>query len=323
MALLLCFILTWQSNAPETEFVDRVAIKVNDKIITQRELVMMYEQRRQGYLQAYRGAQLDEKLKTAWEDTLKEAQEQLLLYENAVELGMALSEEDVRSRLNAMRESNGLSEQEFEEIIQEQTGMSMHDFIEFRKRQDSADTVIHTKVVSQIKIDDSEIAKHHSEHREDYLNPATYRIAEIVLLKGEGDPLAAKIKANSAAEFLKKGGDFTEAAQMYSDSSSKESGGDLGIVQYGDLNKLIEDKVNAMALNEVSEVFETQTAYFIIKLLDRTPPKPKPIQEVRDDIVRELRMPRMESTMATYLQDLKNKYLLQVKTRKPPKDLAE
>ncbi|CAM2008583.1 peptidylprolyl isomerase [Acanthopleuribacter pedis] len=321
MTFLFCLMLfTWQDDSP-IHFVDRIALKVNDKIITQRELVAMYQQRRQGYMEAFRGAELDEKLKSCWDDTLKEAQEQLLLYENAVQEGVSLSEEDVRTRLNAMRESNGFTDEEFEKIIQEQVGMALPEFIKYRQRVDSSDQVIQARILSRIKIEESDIAKYYSENRTQYMTPATYRIAEIALLKGEGDPLAAKIKANSAADFLKKGGDFTEAAQMYSDSPSKENGGDLGTVEFGDLNASIEDRVKAMEPGGVSEIFETPTAFFIIKLLERTPPRPKPIQDVRPEIVRKLRAPRMEAQMKSYITELKEKYLLQVILKKPPKYL--
>ncbi len=318
MTFFACLMLLCWQNDSSIHFVDRIALKVNDKVITQRELVTMYRQRREGYMQAFRGAELDEKLTSCWDDTLKEAQEQLLLYENAVQEGVSLSEEDVRTRLNAMRESNGFTDEEFEKIIEEQTGMALPEFIKFRQRVDSSDQVIQARIVSRIKLDESEIAKYYSEHRQEYMTPATYRIAEIALLKGEGDPLAAKFKANSAAEFLKKGGDFAEAAQMYSDSPSKESGGDLGTVEFGDLNASIEDRVKGMKAGEVSEIFETPTAFFIIKLLEQTSPQPKPIQDVRPEIVRKLRAPRMESQMKNYIAELKDKYLLQVVLKKPP-----
>ena len=313
--LLLLFLF---QEKPATVWVDRVAIKVNDKIITEREVVHSYKIRRAEAMQQFTGAELDQQLKKAWQETLADLEERLLLYEKSVELGIAVSEDDSRGRLMALKESNGLSDEEFEEVLQQQTGMTFEEYVSFRQREDSATYVVQSQVLSRINIEDSEIAKYFDENVNSYQNPATYRIAEIVFLKN-GDGSAAR-RSTECMAFLENGGDFAEAARKYSDSTSKESGGDLGSVQYGDFNQAIEDRVAGLQVGEYSEVFQTETAVFIIKLLERTNSTPKRIEEVRDDIIGILREPRMNTEMDAYMADLKATYLLQtyVNKEEPP-----
>ena len=308
--LMLCF---QEANKPV--YIDRIAIKVNDKIITERELVHTYKQNRAAVMNEYSGAELDQKLKEVWNETIAYLEERLLLYENAVELGMAMSEDESRSRLMSIKESRGFSDEEFEQVLAEQTGMTLDEYIAFRQRDDSATMIIQSKILSKIRIEDSEIAQYYDNNQNEFLNPATYRIAEIVFLKSDS---SANSRVQDCLTFLKDGGSFDEAAKKFSDSTSRENGGDLGLVEYGDFNEAIENRVKASGVGDVSEPFETPGAFFIIKLLERNEASPKRIEDVREDIVKKLQMPRVEKEIDAYLADLKGRYLLQTILKDPP-----
>lgn len=325
MTLLLILLMCYQGqDAPSTPaakekkkamFVDRIAIKVNDKIITERELVFAYKQRRRAIMANFSGAELDEKLKKAWNATVKELEENLLLFEKAVELGIAPSEDDVRSRMMGIKESNGMSDEEFEEALRAQTGMNLDEYVSSNRLEQSVQYVVQSQIISKIRVDESEIAKYYTENIDQYMNPETYQIAEIVFLKSSPNVQARVAECH---EFLKSGGDFAEAAKKYSDSASKENGGDLGMVNYGDFNEAIEDRVRKMEKGQVSDSFETSTAIFIIKILEKTPKTPKAREEVREQILETLRYPRMEKEMVSFIEDLKGRYLLQTYLKEAP-----
>ena len=195
-ALLLMAICCFQET--KTVFVDRVAIKVNDKIITERELVMNYKQRRADALSEFTGAELDKKLSEAWEETIKSAEETLLMYEKAVELGYAFSPDDTLARLNGIKESNGYTDEEFEQVLQEQTGMTLPELVDLRTRDDSAQGIFQSQVLQRINIEDSEIAQYYDGHQSEFMTDATYRIAEILVLKDENTPGATRARVASS-----------------------------------------------------------------------------------------------------------------------------
>ena len=317
--VLLWLLMAFQTETgAKTVFVDRVAIKVNDKIITEREVLHSYRQMRAELISQFSGSELDQKLKDAWTDTIASLEERLLLYEKATELGISVSEDDARARMVAIKESQGMSDEEFEEVLLDQTGMTLEEYVDFRKREDSSQMVIQSQVLSKIRIEDSEIAKFYQENQQDFMLPATYRIAELVFLKSDDQGTSARQKLNECLAFLRDGGDFTEAARTYSDSMSRENGGDLGLVEYGDLNESIEQRVANMAVDEVSEPFETSVAIFIIKLLERNPSVPKKLEDVQVEILDRLRRPRMEEEVANYLEELREVYLVQVIVKDAP-----
>lgn len=314
--LLLMTLLSFQEG--KTVFVDRVAVKVNDKIVTERELLISYKQRRDAALAKYKGAELDQQLKLAWEESVQDAEETLLMFEKAGELGFALSRDDVRGELISMKESRGLSDEEFEETIENQTGMTLVELVDLRQRENSAQMVFQSQVLRKMVIEDNEIAKYYEGHLAEFMNTATYRIAEIVCLKDSANPLTAQEKVQACLSELQAGADFAEVAMKYSDSLSKESGGDLGLVEFGDLLGKIEDEVKGMTVGAFSDILETDGAYFIIKLHELNPESPKPIDEVHEQITNTLRQPRTQAELKRFVEKLRAEFSVKTYIKEIP-----
>lgn len=76
-----------------------------------------------------------------------------------------------------------------------------------------------------------------------------------------------KQKIDSIYNVLKGGGDFAELAKKYSeDRGSAARGGALGWVMRGRMVKSFDDKIFSMKVGELSEPFETDFGYHIVKL---------------------------------------------------------
>lgn len=314
----ICFALVCYFQTPTRVFVDRVAIKVNDKILTQRELLLIYKQLRTSYLNSYSGTELDEKLKEAWDQAVSEGEEQLLFYEKAVELGIAYSRDEILDGLNSIKESNGLTDTELEQEINKQMGMTIEEFVGYNQRDRSRQAVIQREVVSRIQIDDSEIAKYYEEHLDEFMEPETYRLSEIVVFR-EGEIGGNKhSKILEAQQAIQAGTTFAEAAQKFSETPTKSKGGDLGLAEFGDLNPVLESAAKDMKVGEVSGILQTEFAYFLIKLEERNPSTPKPIDSVHEEILNRLRMPRLSANLTKYVDTLKSEYLLETILKKPP-----
>lgn len=300
----------------ESWFVDRVAVKVNDKIITEQELILTYTQKKRQLLQEFTTGSLELELERLWEEVVDDAVDQLLLYEKAVELGMDISEETLDGTLQNQKESYGLSQEEFEEMILEQTGMNLQQYMESTVRMQSGQRVVQSRVWGSIQIEDPEIAKYYEEHIESYTDPETFQIAEIVFAKGE-EALAARERAQSCKAKLDQGLDFSEAVQEYSDAASKAIGGDLGELVRGDLNATIEEAALKLEVDQVSPIIELGDFYYLIKLLNRVPATPKPIDEVKEQIKMALREPRFEDALDRFLSELRESYLIEKLISKP------
>lgn len=77
--------------------------------------------------------------------------------------------------------------------------------------------------------------------------------------KEEAAALVAQVKAE-----LDAGGDFERLASTYSDCASSSRGGDWGLFGRGEMVPAFDEVAFALAIDETSEVVETEFGYHII-----------------------------------------------------------
>ncbi len=78
----------------------------------------------------------------------------------------------------------------------------------------------------------------------------------------------AMILINKIQKMLQdKGGDFANLAKKYSDCSSKNAGGNLGLITPGKMMPAFEKVAFTLKENEISDVVETEYGYHIIQRL--------------------------------------------------------
>jgi peptidyl-prolyl cis-trans isomerase D len=116
-----------------------------------------------------------------------------------------------------------------------------------------------------------------------------------ILVKAEqsasdAEKKAARAKAEDLLKQLKGGADFAELAKKNSDDpGSASKGGDLDWVERGQTVKPFEDTAFSLKPKELSGIVETIFGFHIIQTLEKDPGRIKPFEEVRGELVSELR----------------------------------
>ncbi len=98
---------------------------------------------------------------------------------------------------------------------------------------------------------------------------------------------------------------FTEFAQKYSDSATAKSGGVIDFFGRGTHDKLFEDA--AFKLNvpgEISQVVRTKRGFEIIQLVERKKAEEKPLEIVRDEIIKTLRIKKAVASLRADLETM-------------------
>jgi len=147
----------------------------------------------------------------------------------------------------------------------------------------------------EITISDAEVESYYKAHREeDYFEPEKVK-ARHIYVKADAtasDEDKAKAKAY-AGEILKEAKkpyvDFTALAEKYNKEPFEVKHEDLGFFERGKMVRPFEEAAFALSSNEVSDVVETSFGYHIIKVEDKTPSRTKPIEEVKDQIIKKLK----------------------------------
>jgi peptidyl-prolyl cis-trans isomerase D len=149
----------------------------------------------------------------------------------------------------------------------------------------------------KVPVDDQAIQDYYDAHQSDYEQPERRHLQHILFLVPPDADTKRKdeIKAKAAGVLTeaRAGGKdaFVELAKKNSeDTLSVENGGDLGVVARGALEAPLETAAfNLEKAGDVSEIVESSRGIHIIRLDEIVAGGPKPLTDVREDILKELR----------------------------------
>ena len=140
--------------------------------------------------------------------------------------------------------------------------------------------------------------------------PAQYQLAQIFISSPDNvdkqtATAAQKKAADVAVKAQAKNADFVKLAADNSDHKDTASkGGELGWLPETQLLPEIRSAVIKMEKGEVTSPIRSTTGWHIVKLLDRKPSQFRPVSEVRDAIVGQLRLRRAQEIEKNYIEGI-------------------
>ena len=299
--------------------VEEIVARVNNEIITLSEYDKARQSAEEDAKQECQGHCTPEQLQTDIEDrqknTLRGLIDQSLLVQRGKDMGMNV-EADVIKQLDQIRIQNKLESMEALEKAVTSEGLNWEDFKNGIRNHILTQKVISSEVGSHISIGEDEVKKYYEAHKSEYVRPEAVALREIeVNTQGKSpDELPAlKKKAETALKRVQDGEDFGEIAKRYSDSSTKDQGGLLGVYKRGELAKELEDKVFNMKRNELTGVLETKQGYLILQVLEHYDEGQQPLDKVRNEISDKLYTTRLEPAMRDYLKTLREQSYVIIK----------
>lgn len=137
-------------------------------------------------------------------------------------------------------------------------------------------------IEKNIQVSDVEIAQYYQDHKADFLTQGQQRVAHIQLNNQQD--------ADEVYQALQAGADFAQLAQSRSiDKLSGVNGGDLSWVVAGEFPLAFEQAADKLAVGEYSQPVKVDNSFHIIKILDRKAPSELPLEQVRGQIVDQIR----------------------------------
>jgi peptidyl-prolyl cis-trans isomerase C len=175
-------------------------------------------------------------------------------------------------------------------------------------------------VYSAISVDDAQIARAYRENPSAFLRPEAVRIQHILVrVASWSDPAevlsargrVARIQAESAA-----GADFGSLARRYSDEpASGGRAGDWGLISRGSFGAEFDTVVFRLATGEIGPPVSSHLGFHLIKVLERQPAAPRPLDEVRGEIVTLLRRSEAEKRVNQLLEGLRRQAKVEILIR--------
>jgi peptidyl-prolyl cis-trans isomerase SurA len=294
--------------------VEESVAQVNDQIINTSDYNRAATQLEQeGHQQGWTEQELEDHKR----DLLRDLIDQQLLLSKGKDLDITGETELVR-RLDEIRKQNHLdSLDDLEKAVSSQ-GLSYEDFKQNIRNGIITQQVIRDEVGRHIQMTDAQLQQYYRQHLNDFTQPESVRLSEILVpVKSGGDEAAdlanAKVKADDLDAKIKAGTRFEDLAKANSAGSTATQGGDLGEYTRGKLAKQLEDATFALQAGQSTEPIRTRQGYVILKVAGHTAGGVQPFASVRTQLEEAAFMSQMQPRLREYLARLRQNAYIDVR----------
>jgi peptidyl-prolyl cis-trans isomerase SurA len=318
----LLSLLISQASSVQANIIDSCVAVVNDDVITLSEVNEAGKPMFQRVAEQVPPEQLAEALKQARQTVIEKLIEKRLLVQQAEQMQISVSDEDVDRALAQILERNSTTMEQFKSELA-RMGVDEQQYRENLRDQLLGSKLINYEVRSKVIVPEERIIDYYDQHYTEQVGAGGYYILQIgVTLDKEGmpaDPVEAKEAARKKAErilSLAMGGqDFKQLARQYSDLPSAVDGGDIGAFQKDEMAEYMRDAVTSLKPGEISPVVESPNGYMLFKLLSSQEGKiitKVPYDSVKEEIRNTLYQQEMEKRYDTWLEEIRSQAYIKI-----------
>jgi parvulin-like peptidyl-prolyl isomerase len=316
-AAALAVLLTDPAAAQQRDrMVDGIAAVVNSNVITYgqvRELLMFRER---SLAEIYQGEELRQKMAESQQAALKDLIDRQLIIDHFKGEGFQIPDYVIQDRIQSLiREEFGGDRRAFAQTLRAQ-GFSMARFREIERDKIIVQAMRQRAVRSDFVISPDQVSAYYRKNIADYSTPPEVKLSMIVLrpeFDGSDNPVEAKrTMAREIRGKLGEGADFAGMAQMYSDDSTADFGGDWGWIDTKTLTESLSKVAFSLAPGQLSDVIQVGDTFYILKVDAKKPAVTRPLAEVRDEITRKLMEEERIRLQDRWIDTLRNKAYVKI-----------
>jgi peptidyl-prolyl cis-trans isomerase SurA len=308
------------AGAADVHVVEEIVAKVNGDIITRGELQhnrQMLEQDLRS--KGVNGARLQDEVKLAEKDELRDQIDQLLLVQRGKDLNLKV-DGDVTKRLAEYQVDSKITDpDQFHLWLQEQTGMPFEDFKQRMTNQMLTQKVIGEEIGSRINIPESDARKYYEEHKNDFVREEQVFLSQILISTEGKSPEQAAAAQKKAAELVqraRKGEKFSDLAKANSDDpETSKNGGELPPYKRSEglLRIEIADVVFTLKKGAVTDPIKVPQGLLILRVDDHYEAGQASFEEVKEEVMQKIAAPQMTPKVREYLTKLRQDAFLEIK----------
>ena len=295
IALGLLCLSAAAGNAAETsgpDVVDGVAAVVNGDVITFSQVREFVAPRERAIRASLTGQALIDKVKEARQGALNDLIDRQLILQEFKKKGFNIPERIINERVDSIvREEFGGDRQAFVRTLQAQ-GYTMTKFRNAERDKVIVQAMRFQNVKSDFIVSPTKVDETYIKAKDQFTTPEQVHLFMIAinkgagLAKGESDPQRAL--AEEIREKLQKGAKFESLASMYSEDSSKTTGGDWGWIDAKTLNESLTKAAFRLEPKKISPVLDQGSTYYILMVSEKKNAFTKPLPDVRSDLEKKL-----------------------------------
>jgi parvulin-like peptidyl-prolyl isomerase len=294
IGFLTLLLVSGCSTKTETSGEDRIAIRVDNRVLTLAQFNEYFEAINTGFDReddqdgiAIRQARLR---------FLLQLVEEMIILRRADELHLEISPQELDEAVLDFKKD--YPETAFEDLLFKQA-VPFEAWKERLKRRLLVEKVIRKELLNEDSATPEEIKDYYDKHREEWSHGEEVR-AHHILVPSEG--LAKKV-----LERLQNGHDFATLSRLHSLAPEALDGGDMGYVARGQLPSSLEEPLFDLEPGDVSSVIQTPYGFHIFCVVEKRETRVPNIEACIERIRQGMQKERMEAAYGPWLAKLRSR----------------
>jgi len=320
--LLIAFLTVSASLNAAEEVVNGIAAVVNGEVITFSQIRELVAAQQKAAAEIYSGSELEAKVKEMRQQAVNDLIDRALLLQEFKKKEFNIPDYIVDDSIHKIiRQEFGGDRAAFVRTLQAQ-GYSMARFRETEKDKITVQAMRQSKASDNIVVSPVKIREFYEKNRASYSSPEQVKLRMIVLKEGSSSAsgndtpadssVSKKQMASEIHDKLAGGAEFDRIAQMYSEDSTNESGGDWGWIERKTLNEELAKIAFSLKPGEISPVVSLDNSYYILMVEAKKPSVTKPLSEVQPQIVETLIQQEKLKGQERWLKELRDKAFIKI-----------
>jgi peptidyl-prolyl cis-trans isomerase SurA len=276
--------------AQEAQQVDGMAAIVNGDVITYSQVRQLSAPREKLLRSQFTGQDLENKLKEVRQLALKDLIDRRLIIQAFKKESYQIPDHIVDQRVHdIIRENFGGDRNTFIKTLEAQS-YSLGEFKEKELERIMVQAMRSHNVKTNFIISPPKIEDYYRKHHDEFTTKEEIKLRMIMISgqKDTGNAQAQKALAEEVLGRLAAGGEFEQTAQVYSEDSTKDNGGDWGWIQRNTLAVPLEKFAFNMPVGRISSIIDYAGNYYILKVEEKRGGTTKSLAEMRADIEKKL-----------------------------------
>ena len=295
--------------AQEAQQVDGIAAIVNGDVITYSQVRQLSAPRERLLRSQLTGQELENKMKEARELALKDLIDRRLIIQAFKKESFQIPDHIVDQRVHdIIRENFGGDRSTFIKTLEAQK-YSLGDFKEKEMERIMVQAMRSHNVKTQMIASPTKIEDYYRKHHDEFTSKEEIKLRMIMISgqKDTGNAQAQKALAEEVLGRLASGGEFEQTAQVYSEDSTKDNGGDWGWIGRNTLAAPLEKFAFNMPVGRISNIIDCAGNYYILKVEDKRGGTTKSLAEARADIEKKLIQDEAQQLQERWIAGLRKK----------------
>jgi len=295
--------------AEEAQVVDGIAAVVNGDVITYSQVRALSAPQEKLLRQQFTGQELEKKLIELRRLALKDLIDRRLVIQAFKKESYQIPDHIVDQRMHEIiRESFGGDRNTFIKTLEAQN-YTLGEFKEKELERIMVSAMRSHNVKMNSIISPTKVEEYYRKHRDEFTSKEQIKL-RMIMIPGQKDTASAPAQKALAEEVLGKlaaGAEFDRTAQVYSEDSTRDNGGDWGWIERNTLAAPLEKFAFNMPVGRISNIIDYAGNYYILKVEDKHGGTTRSLAEARDDIEKKLLQEEAQGIQERWIAGLRAK----------------